>query len=226
MLTRSLTRIAIALGVVIGAGLASETNAQGVTTGAISGFVTDSEGNGLVGAQLEITNRETGITVRTTSREGGRYSAQGLAIGRGYTVTARRIGFQAASREGLTVELGEATKQDIVLAQQTAVLDAVQVTGTTDAIISPSRTGTGSTISDSALRRMPLLNRDFSEIVRTVPQVSTTTGFLSGGGVNLRQNLIQIDGAVASDPFGLGTTGQPGGQANAKSIPVDAVKEY
>ena len=59
------------------------------------------------------------------------------------------------------------------------------------------------------------------------PQVSTSTGVgLSGGGVNIRQNAIQIDGAASGDLFGLGTTGQPGAQANAKSIPLDAVKEY
>jgi len=226
MLKRRLTRITMALCTALSAALATDSFAQGVTTGAVSGFVTDTAGNGIVGAQVEIRNRETGFTVRTISREGGRYSAQGLAIGGPYTVTARRLGFQPLSRDGLIVELGESTKQDLVLVQQTAVLSTVQVTSTMDAIISPSRTGTGATISDSALRRMPLLNRDFAEIVRTVPQVSTTTGFLSGGGVNLRQNLIQIDGAVSSDPFGLGTTGQPGGQANAKSIPVDAVKEY
>ena len=62
--------------------------------------------------------------------------------------------------------------------------------------------------------------------MQLVPQVSTTTGYLSGGGVNLRQNSIQIDGAQAGDMFGLGTTGQPGSSANAKSIPLDAVKEY
>jgi hypothetical protein len=65
-----------------------------------------------------------------------------------------------------------------------------------------------------------------SEIVVLVPQVSTTTGYLSGGGVNLRQNSIQIDGAQSGDLFGIGTTGQPGAQANGKSIPLDAVKEY
>ena len=56
--------------------------------------------------------------------------------------------------------------------------------------------------------------------------MSTTTGFLSGGGVNLRQNAIQIDGAAAGDLFGLGTTGQAGSSANAKSIGLDAVKQY
>jgi outer membrane receptor protein involved in Fe transport len=44
--------------------------------------------------------------------------------------------------------------------------------------------------------------------------------------VNNRYNAIQIDGAYSSDAFGLGSTGQPGGQANARSISILAVKEY
>ena len=93
-------------------------------------------------------------------------------------------------------------------------------------VINPSKTGTGTTVGDSALRRLPTLNRNFADFVTLVPQVSTSTSFLSGGGVNIRQNAIQIDGAAAGDLFGLGATGQPGSQANAKSIPLDAVKEY
>lgn len=226
MIKRCMTLTLSALAFGLSGLLAADAHAQGITTGSMSGFVTDSAGNGVLGAQIEITNRTTGFTVRTTSREGGRYNAQGLETGGPYTVIARRIGFEPATRSPLFIRLSETTKQDLVLSQQSAVLQTVQITGSADPAINPSRTGTGATLSDSALRRLPSLNRNFADFVKSVPQVSTTTGFLSGGGVNLRQNLIQIDGAVSSDPFGLGTTGQPGGQANAKSIPLDAVKEY
>jgi hypothetical protein len=37
---------------------------------------------------------------------------------------------------------------------------------------------------------------------------------------------VQIDGATERDVFGLGSTGQPGGQISAKAISIDAVKEY
>ncbi|MEO7999872.1 MAG: hypothetical protein ABI852_20630, partial [Gemmatimonadaceae bacterium] len=113
------------------------------------------------------------------------------------------------------------------LTKQATQLTEVTVTATTyDNVINTSKTGASTTISDSALRRMPTLNRNFADFVAAVPQVSTTTGFLSGGGVNLRQNSIQIDGAQAGDLFGLGTTGQAGASSGAKSIPLDAVKEY
>jgi outer membrane receptor protein involved in Fe transport len=58
------------------------------------------------------------------------------------------------------------------------------------------------------------------------PQIGTKGPGNSGGGQNNRFNAIQIDGSVASDLFGLGSTGQPGAQAGAKQISLEAVKEY
>lgn len=226
MLISRLTKLAAALSLLFVAGEASTANAQGITSGAVSGFVKDTEGNGLVGAQVSITNRTTGFVVRTTTRDGGRYDAQGLESGGPYTVSARRIGFEPANRENIMIQLGQTSRQDLVMTAQTAVLGTVEVRASTDDIISPSKNGTGTTITEENLRRLPSLNRNFADFVKTVPQVGTTTSFLSGGGVNLRQNSIQIDGAQSGDPFGLGGSGQPGASAGAKSIPLDAVKEY
>ncbi len=41
-----------------------------------------------------------------------------------------------------------------------------------------------------------------------------------------RMNNVQIDGATERDVFGLGSTGQPGAQANSKSVSLEAVKEF
>jgi len=41
-----------------------------------------------------------------------------------------------------------------------------------------------------------------------------------------RMNNVQIDGASERDVFGLGATGTPGAEVNAKGISIDAVKEY
>ncbi|MGH7485240.1 MAG: TonB-dependent receptor, partial [bacterium] len=73
---------------------------------------------------------------------------------------------------------------------------------------------------------LPTLNRNFTDFVALTPQISTKGPGNSGGGQNNRFNGIQIDGSVANDLFGLGSTGQPGGQAGAKQISLEAVKEY
>ncbi len=225
--TRLFLTVAMALALVTGA--SARLHSQGVTTGAISGTVTDANGTPIEGAQIQVRNSKSGASAGGLSRSNGQYSIQGIEPDANYSVTVRRIGFQPATHDNIRVSLGQSTKQDFPLAQQTAVLETVTVSGAASSVINPTKTGTGTTIGDSALRRLPTLNRNFADFVSLVPQVTTTSGSvpgLSGGGVNVRQNAIQIDGAAAGDLFGIGTTGQPGSQANAKSIPLDAVKEY
>jgi hypothetical protein len=201
--------------------------AQGVTTGALTGTITDDAGQGVEGAQIQLRNARTGLNIGTLSRASGLYSIQGISPDNDYSVVVRRIGYAPLTRTGVTVSLGQTRREDFKLSREAAVLSTVTVTATTDPVINATKSGATTTISDSALRRLPTLNRNFSDFVQLVPQVSTTVGIgLSGGGVNLRQNAIQIDGAQSGDLFGLGTSGQPGSQANAKSIPLDAVKEY
>jgi hypothetical protein len=199
--------------------------AQGVTTGAIAGLVTDSAGNPLEAVQIQVVSQATGYTSGAASRVDGRYFVAGLEIGQ-YTVTVRRVGFRPETRAGIRVTLSQTTPVDFMLAAQAAQLEAVQIAAAEDATFSPTRTGVETVVSDSALRRLPTLNRNFTDFVATVPQVSNTGAGFSGGGANNRFNHIQIDGASESDIFGLGSTGQPGGQAAGKSIPLEAVKEY
>lgn len=205
----------------------SVVRAQGVTTGALTGTISDADGKPIEGAQIVLRNPNTGFTVNALSRASGLYVIQGIEPNPSYTMNVRALGYGAITREGIVVSLGQTRRENYQLAKQATQLTEVTVTATTyDNVINTNKTGATTTISDSALRRLPTLNRNFADFVAAVPQVSTTTGFLSGGGVNLRQNAIQIDGAQAGDLFGLGTTGQAGASAGAKSIPLDAVKEY
>ncbi|MFL5483356.1 MAG: carboxypeptidase regulatory-like domain-containing protein [Gemmatimonadaceae bacterium] len=222
--TRLFLTVATALALVTGA--SARLLAQGITTGAISGTVTDANGAAVEGAQVQVRNPRTGASAGGLTRANGQYYIQGVEPDPGYSLTVRRIGFEPQTQNNVLVSLGQTTRTDFQLKQQSTVLETVTVSAEATPVINPSKTGTGTTVGDSLLRRLPTLNRNFADFVQLVPQVSTSTGGLSGGGVNLRQNAIQIDGAASGDLFGLGTTGQPGAQANAKSIPLDAVKEY
>ncbi len=225
MKTRSLIRAVAILAAAL-APIAS-LQAQGMTTGSLTGTVTDEAGAPLEGAQVQVRNALTGYNAGTVTRANGLYRLNGLEPNNAYRIVVRRIGYSPVAREAITIALGEARREDFKLSQAATTLSGVTITATSsNAVITPSKAGTTAAISDSALRRLPTINRNFTDFVSLVPQISTTTGYLSGGGVNLRQNAIQIDGAASSDLFGLGTTGQPGASANAKSIPLDAVKEY
>lgn len=208
-------------------GSISLAGAQGVTTGAIFGIVTDASGAPVEGARVEVLNSSTGAKAGASTHANGQYTVFGLEVGGPYSVTLRRIGFQPTRRDNIRISLGQTARADIQLAAQAAALSAVTVTASpNDAVISPTKTGVATSISDSTLRRLPSLDRNFTDFVMLTPQVSTSSSGLSGGGVNNRFNQIQIDGSSETDLFGLGSTGQPGGQAGGKSIGIESVKEY
>ncbi|HEU4990637.1 MAG TPA: carboxypeptidase regulatory-like domain-containing protein [Gemmatimonadaceae bacterium] len=217
---RGLLAVAFALA------LPAAAAAQGVTTGAISGTITNEQNQPVENAQVSVINRTTGFASRVTTKADGRYTVPGLDVGSSYAVTVRRIGFQPQTRENVVVVLSQVTRVDIQMVTQAAQLQAVSVVANQDPVMSTSHTGVAATISDSALRRLPTLNGNFTDFVALTPQVSTVGPGLSGGGTNNRFNNIQIDGSTEADLFGLGSTGQPGGQANGKAIGLGAVKEY
>ncbi|MHB0963725.1 MAG: TonB-dependent receptor [Gemmatimonadaceae bacterium] len=197
-----------------------------VTTGSVAGRVTDAAGAPIEGAQVQVRSSATGATRGAATNADGRYRVPGLEVGAGYAVTVRRIGYTPATRENVNVSLGQVARVDLAISQAATTLAAVTVSTEIDPVIATSKTGTGTTVSDSALLRLPSLGRNFTDFVALTPQISNSGPGLSGGGANNRYNSIQIDGSTESDLFGLGSTGQPGGQARGKSIGLESVKQY
>jgi outer membrane receptor protein involved in Fe transport len=201
--------------------------AQGVTTGAIAGLITDSTGNPVGQVQIQIVHRQTGYTASGLSRDNGRYLVPSLEAGGPYTVTARRIGFSPQSRENVFVSLSQSTPVDFRLTQQPATLAGVTVVATTSDF-SSSRQGVETSISDSMIQRIPTLSRDIVDFVKISPQVIRPAdgGGPSAAGTYNRFNNFTIDGASQNDRFGLGSSGgTPGGGSGGRVISMDAVKE-
>ncbi|HEV7994593.1 MAG TPA: TonB-dependent receptor [Gemmatimonadaceae bacterium] len=203
-----------------------QLRAQGITTGAIAGLVTDEAGAPLNGVQVVIRNRSTGFTVGSQTREDGRYRVQNLEPGGPYSVTARRIGLTPQTQDNLNVPLSQTLTVNFRLGAQVAQLGNVNVVATANAgEFSATNTGTRTSISGEILERVPSTSRNITDYVKVTPQVSTTGPGASAGGLSNRMNNVQIDGATERDVFGLGSTGAPGAEVNSKSISVEAVKE-
>jgi hypothetical protein len=224
MLTRRLTSTIVAFAALLFG--ATTAMAQGVTTGAIGGTVTGADGAPLQGAQIQVVNTATGFRTGGISRESGGFLVQGLEVGGPYTITVRRIGYQPHTREGIYVQLSQTSRTDIKLETQVTKLNELEIRATTGEIIAPSSMGTKTTVSQQALERAPSLTRNLVDYTKAAPQVSSSGPGYSAGGMSNRMNNVQIDGTAERDVFGLGSTGQPGGQISAKAISVDAVKEY
>jgi outer membrane receptor protein involved in Fe transport len=226
MQTRRLKSIIVAIGAVLLASFGTNAYAQGITTGAIGGTATDTQGNPLQGAQVQAVNAATGFRSSSATRENGQFLVSGLEVGGPYTVTVRRIGYQPHTRENIYVQLSQTSRLEVQLQPQVTTLSELEIRATTGEIIAPTSMGTKTTVSQQALERAPSLTRNLVDFTKAAPQVSSAGPGYSAGGMSNRMNNVQIDGASERDVFGLGSTGQPGGQISAKAISIDAVKEY
>ena len=92
-------------------------------------------------------------------------------------------------------------------------------------VISASRTGAATVVSEETIEALPTISRSISDFARLNP-LSSGGGSSSVGGRNNRYNNIQIDGATLNDVFGLAGSGTPGGQTGAQPISLDAVEEF
>src|SRR5256714_12950909 len=201
--------------------------AQGVTSAAVAGRITDESGTPVPAAQLALTNGSTGQRYAARSRDDGRYSFENVDVGGPYTLAVRALGFEPKTSTPVNLQLGQRLAVDLSLKRAAVELAGVIVETSPNPLLSTARTGAQSLISDSALRRLPTLNRAFNDFVNTSPQiVKTPGGGTSFTGQNDRFNNIQIDGTVNNDLFALGASNQiPGGGVNARPLSIEAVKE-
>ena len=222
-----ITHLALILGLGL---LAGATRAQAqATTGGITGQVVDSSGAPVADATVEVLNTETGLRRTVGVNQRGNYTVLGLTPGGPYRVTIRAIGHSPVIREGVQVPLSQTVRTDATMARQAVeVEELVVMADAAGADFAPSRQGTQTTINDTLLRRLPTLDRDFTDFVKLTPQVQVREGEggITAAGQNNRFNTVQVDGATVNDRFGLGRTGQAGGQADGRSVGLEAVKEY
>jgi Carboxypeptidase regulatory-like domain/TonB dependent receptor-like, beta-barrel len=200
--------------------------AQGVTSGSVRGRVTSAAGGPVVGAEVTLTNTQTGFRYQATSRDGGRFDIENVTPGGPFTLAARIIGYRPTQQSGIQVSLGQVVEVNLQMASAAVQLSAVTVSaGAENPLTSTSRTGASSFITDSMISNLPSLGRNFTDLMATSPLVNGGS-YPSIAGQNNRYNNIQIDGGVNNDLFGLGSTGTPGGQVGEIPISLEAVKEF
>lgn len=228
-MTASLVRLARYAGaaVLVLAAAAPALAAQGVTSAALTGRVTDDQGNPIATATLDLVNTTTGQRYSVRVSADGRFYFENVQVGGPYTLDVRALGHEPARQTDIVLKLGQRLERNFTLRMTAVEVNAVVVTAEMNPLINQARTGAQGFVSEADLARLPTLGRNFTDFIVTVPQV-VTSGVPGAtiGGQNNRFNNIQIDGGVNNDLFGLAASGTPGGQANAHPISVEAVKEY
>jgi Carboxypeptidase regulatory-like domain len=144
--------------------------AQAVT-GNISGTVTDSSGAVIAGANIQVKNTATGITLTTVSNDQGRYNVPDLTVGT-YNVQASSSGFQTVVHAGVNLTVGSQLVVDLSLpvgqAQQTVTVES------TVAQVETQSTAISSLVSAQQMADLPLNGRNFEQLLNIAPGVTPT----------------------------------------------------
>ena len=149
-----------------------------VTTGTISGAVTDSTGAVLPGATINLKSVEKGFSRTVTTDEGGRYRAPELALG-SYEITAEVAGFQTVIRSGITLTVGREAVVDFTL-QVGTVADKITVTGEAPLVQTANAT-VAALVDERAMRELPLNGRSFADLIGIQPGVMSDLEIAAAG---------------------------------------------
>lgn len=200
----------------------SSANAQGVTTGSLTGVVTDSQMLPVSGASVIAIHAPSGTNYEATTRADGRFTILGVRVGGPYIVTVAYVGtgtaFEPQTVEDVMVNLGVATDVDITV-KAIAVQETVTVVGQSDAVFSSNRTGAATAVVREQIATLPNLSNRLENYTRLTPQASG----LSVAGQDSRLNNITVDGSYFNNSFGLNNS--PGDRTGVAPISPQAVEQ-
>src|SRR5213593_4553611 len=211
-----------ALATIVFAG-ATALRAQGVTTAAIAGVVTDSSGAPLEAARVVAVHGPSGTAYAAVSRADGRFTIPGMRVGGPYRVSVALVGYRQEVQDEIQLTLGGTADLRFALARASVELAPVTVTATSNPVFSSERTGAATTIATALIARLPTISRRVEDLLRLTPQYSPMSFGFSFAGQDNRLNNMTIDGSYFNNSFGL--AGQPGDRTNVAPVSLDALEQ-
>jgi len=166
----------------------------GQTRAEVSGTVTDPSGGVIPGAQITVTNLNTGVDTKTTTNQEGFYTVPLLQPGN-YNILARKEGFSAVTHSGIALETGIRTTVDVRLLLKTTV-ETTTVTAEVP-LLEEESSSVGQFIERTTVMNMPLSSRRSSSLVRLSGYVVGAGGsFFSVAGGRSRNMNWMLDGTT------------------------------
>jgi hypothetical protein len=177
----------------------------GVATGDLHITVKDPKGRLVPNATVTVTDVAKGLARTATSDGQGGYSARQLPPG-GYAITVESPGFAKVEAKNVVVTVGGTQEFPVTLALATGK-EVVEVSSQAE-LVETSRTSTTDTIGQRRIDNLPINGRNYIDFTLTDSQVTRdnapNTGAAPTSGLNMdgqraRSNLVNVDGADATD---------------------------
>ena len=187
--------------------------AQG--TGGIKGTVLDKDGQPVVGATVSVTNTDLNINMGGLTDAKGEFRIAPLPPGKGYTLTVAFPTMGKISQPDIEVPANKMLVVPITLRPSKELTEQIKVTGTSD-VVDTERTDVSTTISSEFIDALPILGRNYQDVLTLAPGVTDVDGDGNPNIHGARDTDVNtlVDGVSTVDPL----TGQVGQQLNINTI--------
>jgi hypothetical protein len=176
-------------------------------------------------ATIIAVQSQTNVQWKTITGDTGNYTFPNLPVG-AYTLSAQKEGFSKEQINSVILNVGDELRTNFAL-KVGAISDTVQVSS--NAVNVDTESGNiGDVVSAQSIESLPLVTRNFVELVELVPGVSSDIGddvgfasysslAISVNGVRNNANLWMVDGVPNQDVY----------NGNNAIIPdIDALAEF
>lgn len=198
--------------------------AQTPDTATIHGQVVDPTHAAVAGAQITVSNTQTGLERKAQTDASGKFSLAGLPIAGNYNVTAVKQGFAEAHLNPVTLAGGTTANLNIELSVATGTAE-VTVTGVAGEVRTDGPQ-LGNRLDAKQMEETPLLNRKITYLpllnAANRPAINQGDIFVNQNlfttnGAGRRQTWFEVDGSTGNDSWGR--------QTIFSTVPLMAVHE-
>jgi hypothetical protein len=182
---------------------------QSITSGSVTGVVTDPSGSAIPGAAIALTNADTNVVRKTVTNGKGTYQF-GFTTPGTYRLEVAAKGFETEQRSGIVVTAGQPSAGNFQL-QLAAAAQQVTVTEASSAI-QTENADLATDFNSKTILNLPNPGGDLTYIAQTAPGVVMNTqvgyGNFSANGMPAISNLFTVNGQNYNDLFeGINASG-------------------
>jgi len=204
--------------------------AQSAAVSQISGTVRDASGLGVEGAEVRVTQTDTGVTRSVQSSSSGQYILQSLPIGP-YRLEVTKPGFNTFVQSGIILQVN--TNPTIDAALQVGSVSEKVVVEAAAAMVETHSNGIGQVVDQQRVVDLPLNGRQATQLI-TLAGAATALPAANLGQLNSGKNypgevVISVAGGPANGLSFLldgGTFNDPINNANLPIPFPDALQEF
>jgi hypothetical protein len=191
------------------------------TNAGLKGTIVDKDGAPLPAATVTVTNTTLGITQGAVTDAKGEFRIAPLPPGKGYTVKVEFPGMSTITLTDVEITAGRLSSVPITLRPSKELQEQIKVIGQTE-VVNTAETSTSTTFTSEFIDALPILGRNYQDILTLAPGVSDTDG---DGNPNIKgaretDVVTLVDGVSTTDPY----SGERGQELNLDSIQEIEVK--